>query len=166
MHKQMVDNNTYNILMALASSLEAHEAYQKYAKDGNQQLWDDIEQHCEQIVTLLQQALPQAMQQAYVSQSQSQSQNQGQQQNVGGTAGYSRADQEDYAYSGDLEASNDIGMGNNGPNADRQMSAANATGTNEDGSMVYEGESQLDYASKTINDPDQRMGYRQPEGTV
>jgi hypothetical protein len=63
MHQQMMDNNSYNIIMALASNLEALEAYHKYSKDGNQQLWEQLARSTEQNVRLLQQALPQAMQQ-------------------------------------------------------------------------------------------------------
>lgn len=82
MHNRMMDNNSYNIIMALASNLEALEAYHKYANDGNQQLWQQLAQSAEQSVRLLQQALPQAMQQS--SQSQSQSATQG---NVSSSSG-------------------------------------------------------------------------------
>ena len=76
MHKQMMDNNSYNLIMALASNLEALEAYHKYSQDGNQQLWQQAIQHTEQVVQLLQRELPQALQQSqsqqgYASQGQS-----------------------------------------------------------------------------------------------
>ncbi len=71
MHKQMMDNNSYNVIMALASNLEALEAYHKYEKDGNQQLWQQLTQHTEQIVQLLQQQLPHVVQGAQSSGSQS-----------------------------------------------------------------------------------------------
>ncbi len=74
MHKQMMDNNSYNVIMALASGLEAQEAFHKYAQDGNQQMWEQIAQHNEQIISLLKQQLPQVLQQSqqgYATQSQS-----------------------------------------------------------------------------------------------
>lgn len=55
--KNLVDNNTYNLIMALGSNLEAYEAYNKYAKDGNEQLWKQLCQQTETAVTLLQEAL-------------------------------------------------------------------------------------------------------------
>jgi uncharacterized protein YukE len=73
---QMVDNNTYNILQAYVSTLEALEAYQKYSQDGNQQLWQQVSQHTEQVARLLQQQLPQVMQNAQGSQSAGASQSQ------------------------------------------------------------------------------------------
>lgn len=65
---QMVDNNTYNILQAFVSTLESLEAYQKYSQDGNQQLWQQVIQHTEQVARILQQQLPQVVQQAQSSQ--------------------------------------------------------------------------------------------------
>ena len=62
MHKQMMDNNSYNIIMALASNLEALEAYHKYSQDGNQQLWQQVIQHQQQVIQLLMQQLPQVAQ--------------------------------------------------------------------------------------------------------
>lgn len=59
----MVDNNTYNILQAYVSTLEALEVYNKYSQDGNQQLWQQIIQHTEEVAHLLQQQLPQVLQQ-------------------------------------------------------------------------------------------------------
>jgi hypothetical protein len=60
---QMIDNNSYNILQAFVSTLEALEAYQKYSKDGNEQLWQQVMQHTEEVARILQQKLPQALQQ-------------------------------------------------------------------------------------------------------
>ncbi len=60
---QMVDNNTYNILQAYVSTLEALEVYNKYSQDGNQQLWQQIIQHSEEVARLLQEQLPQVLQQ-------------------------------------------------------------------------------------------------------
>jgi hypothetical protein len=57
MQSQPVDNNTYNLIEALAETLEACEPYKKYAKDGNRQLWDDLLQRAEGHVQLLQQEL-------------------------------------------------------------------------------------------------------------
>jgi hypothetical protein len=166
MHNQMVDNNTYNVLMAMANSLKAHQNYEKYAKDGNQQLWNDIEQHCEQIINLLQRALPQAMQQGNMSQ-QGQSTMQGQANMSGRPATPVPAQNEDYSHSGDMSAINDTAeMGSNGPNVPQQKTAQDAPRTNEDSSLAYPGETQMDYAAEVTNEPEQRMGYRQPEGTV
>lgn len=40
-----VDDATYNVLMALASKLEAIDTYKKYANDGkNAQLWQQLAQ--------------------------------------------------------------------------------------------------------------------------
>ena len=40
-----VDDATYNVLMALASKLEAIDTYKKYANDGkNGQLWQQLAQ--------------------------------------------------------------------------------------------------------------------------
>jgi hypothetical protein len=63
----MMDNNSYNLIMALASNLEALEAYHKYANDGNQQLWQELASHTEQIIGRLQQELPKVMQQGSTS---------------------------------------------------------------------------------------------------
>lgn len=56
-----MDNNTYNLITALASNLEAYNAYQKYAKDGNSQLWQQLSQQTQQAVQMLQQTLQQTM---------------------------------------------------------------------------------------------------------
>lgn len=61
MNNQIVDNNTYNLLMALSENLEAYNAYQKYAQDGNQQLWQQLAQQKAQTVQLLQQELAKTM---------------------------------------------------------------------------------------------------------
>lgn len=67
---EMVDNNTYNIMQAFVSTLEALEAFQKYSQDGNEQLWQQVSQHTEQVARLLQQHLPQAQAMQQGSQSQ------------------------------------------------------------------------------------------------
>ncbi len=54
MANNIMDNNTYNLIMALASNLEAREAYMKYAKDGNQQLWNRLVQDTENAIQMLQ----------------------------------------------------------------------------------------------------------------
>ena len=50
-----VDDATYNVLMALASKLEAIDTYRKYAGDGqNGQLWEQLAQddrkHADQLL--------------------------------------------------------------------------------------------------------------------
>jgi hypothetical protein len=37
-----VDDETYNVLMALASKLEAIDTYQVYAEDGHPELWREL----------------------------------------------------------------------------------------------------------------------------
>lgn len=37
-----VDDDTYNLLMALASKLEAIDTYRKYASNGDQGLWREL----------------------------------------------------------------------------------------------------------------------------
>jgi hypothetical protein len=37
-----VDDQTYNVLMALASKLEAIDTYQVYAEDGHPELWREL----------------------------------------------------------------------------------------------------------------------------
>jgi hypothetical protein len=37
-----IDDATYDVLMALASKLEAIDTYQVYAEDGNAQLWREL----------------------------------------------------------------------------------------------------------------------------
>ena len=71
---KMLDNNSYNVLMAYVSTLEALEAFQKYSQDGNEQLWQQVSQHTEQVAQLLQRELPKVLQGAQASQSQSQGQ--------------------------------------------------------------------------------------------
>lgn len=70
----MVDNNTYNLLKALSENLEACETYKKYAKDGNQQLWQKLIQTTEDNARILHQELAKVMS----SQGQGQSQSSGQ----------------------------------------------------------------------------------------
>ncbi len=53
MSNNVMDNNTYNLIMALASTLEAREAYSKYQRDGKQQLWSQLIQQCDQTVQML-----------------------------------------------------------------------------------------------------------------
>lgn len=56
-----VDNPTYNLLQAATSACEAIEAYRKYAKDGDAQLFEALAQqqwrHAEQLLDALQQRL-------------------------------------------------------------------------------------------------------------
>ena len=57
-HKRVFDDQSYNILMALTSSLEALEVYHKYTEDGNTQLWQKLIEHTEAQVDLLKAELP------------------------------------------------------------------------------------------------------------
>jgi hypothetical protein len=56
-----IDDETYNLLMALTSKLEAIDVYQVYAEDGNATLWrelaSDERRHAEQILAELKQRL-------------------------------------------------------------------------------------------------------------
>lgn len=57
-----VDDATYNVLMALASKLEAIDTYKKYAGDGrNAQLWQQLAQddrkHADQLLEELRSCL-------------------------------------------------------------------------------------------------------------
>jgi len=56
-----VDNATYNLLMALTSKLESIEVYEKYAKDGDEDLWvrlgADDRRHADELLTTLKQRL-------------------------------------------------------------------------------------------------------------
>jgi hypothetical protein len=56
-----VDNATYNLLMALTSKLESIEVYEKYAKDGDGDLWvrlgADDRRHADELLTTLKQRL-------------------------------------------------------------------------------------------------------------
>jgi hypothetical protein len=61
MQNQPVDNNTYNVITALAKNLEACEVYGKYGKDGNPQLWEQLYQKAREQVSLLQQELTKIM---------------------------------------------------------------------------------------------------------
>jgi hypothetical protein len=59
--KSPIDDETYDVLMALASKLEAIDTYRTYAADGNAGLWQDLAQdegrHAERLVTELRQRL-------------------------------------------------------------------------------------------------------------
>ncbi len=63
MQNSPVDNNTYNVITALAKNLEACEVYGKFAQDGNQPLWEQLSQKAREQVTLLQQELTKIMSQ-------------------------------------------------------------------------------------------------------
>ena len=56
-----VDDETYNLLMALTSKLEAIDVYQAYAEDGHPDLWRDLatdeRQHAERLFNELKQRL-------------------------------------------------------------------------------------------------------------
>ena len=59
-----VDDETYNLLMALTSKLEAIEVYQVYAEDGRPELWRELaieeRRHAEQLFNELKQRLASA----------------------------------------------------------------------------------------------------------
>ena len=61
MQNSIVDNNTYNLIMALSKSLEAIEVYGKYAQDGNRQLWEQLSQKARESAQMLQQELMRTM---------------------------------------------------------------------------------------------------------
>lgn len=48
-----ISNEAYNVLSALHSKLEGLEAYRKYAKDGNMQIWQQLSQQDVQAVETL-----------------------------------------------------------------------------------------------------------------
>ena len=56
-----VDNQTYNLMHALVSTLESIEVYKKYQKDGNQELFQELlqqdQQNARKLVSELKQAL-------------------------------------------------------------------------------------------------------------
>jgi hypothetical protein len=56
-----VDDETYNVLMALTSKLEAIDTYQVYAEDGQPELWRELAQderrHAERLFSELKQRL-------------------------------------------------------------------------------------------------------------
>jgi hypothetical protein len=56
-----VDDETYDVLMALASKLEAIDTYRTYAEDGRAELWREIarddRRHAEMLVTELRRRL-------------------------------------------------------------------------------------------------------------
>ena len=61
-----VDDDTYNLLMALTSKLEAIDVYQVYAEDGRPDLWralaEDERRHAERLFNELKQRLAAALQ--------------------------------------------------------------------------------------------------------
>ena len=61
MQGNVVDNNTYNLIMALSKNLKACEVYTKYAKDGNPQLWNQLIQKAQESAQMLQQELMRSM---------------------------------------------------------------------------------------------------------
>jgi hypothetical protein len=52
-----ISNEAYNVLSALHSKLEGLEAYRKYSKDGDQQIWQRLSQQDTQAVETLVQEL-------------------------------------------------------------------------------------------------------------
>jgi hypothetical protein len=56
-----VDDATYNLMMALASKLEAIDVYQVYAEDGNASMWRELatdeRRHAERLFVELKQRL-------------------------------------------------------------------------------------------------------------
>ena len=56
-----IDDETYDVLMALASKLEAIDTYRTYAEDGRAELWQELarddRRHAEMLVTELRQRL-------------------------------------------------------------------------------------------------------------
>ena len=56
-----IDDQTYNVLMALTSKLEAIDTYQVYADDGPEELWRELAQderrHAERLFQELKQRL-------------------------------------------------------------------------------------------------------------
>lgn len=56
-----VDDETYDLMMALASKLEAIDTYQIYAEDGNADLWRELageeRRHAERLFSELKQRL-------------------------------------------------------------------------------------------------------------
>jgi hypothetical protein len=59
-----IDDQTYNVLMALTSKLEAIDTYQVYAEDGPAELWRELamdeRRHAERLFTELKQRLASA----------------------------------------------------------------------------------------------------------
>jgi hypothetical protein len=56
-----IDDATYDVLMALASKLEAIDTYRTYAEDGNAGLWQELardeRRHADRLMTELRQRL-------------------------------------------------------------------------------------------------------------
>lgn len=48
-----ISNECYDVIRALASKLEGLEAFRKYAKDGNEQIWKQISDLDKQAVMVL-----------------------------------------------------------------------------------------------------------------
>jgi hypothetical protein len=59
----LVSNEVYDLLMATASKLEGLAAYNKYQRDGNGQIWQQLRQQDEQAVRQLLQQIEQFAQQ-------------------------------------------------------------------------------------------------------
>jgi hypothetical protein len=56
-----IDDATYDVVMALASKLEAIDTYRTYAQDGNASLWEELardeRRHADRLVLQLRQQL-------------------------------------------------------------------------------------------------------------
>lgn len=61
MNNELVDNYTYNLISALAESLQGCQVSQQYGKDGNPELWQKVTENLEKNVQLLQQELSKVM---------------------------------------------------------------------------------------------------------
>jgi hypothetical protein len=48
-----ISNEAYNVITALQSKLEGLEAYRKYSKDGEQQIWKELSDRDNEAVRLL-----------------------------------------------------------------------------------------------------------------
>lgn len=57
-----ISNEAYNVISALAHTLEGLEAYRKYSQDGNSQVWQRLSQQDNQSVEVLVQELEQLVQ--------------------------------------------------------------------------------------------------------
>ncbi len=58
-----ISNEAYNVITALAHTLEGLEAYRKYSQDGSSQVWQQLSQQGNQAVETLVQQLEQMVQQ-------------------------------------------------------------------------------------------------------
>lgn len=63
MEQTIVDNQVYDVIMALGQKLEGLAAYNKYQQDGNSQMWEQIRQKDDDTVHQLLQQLEQFAQQ-------------------------------------------------------------------------------------------------------